>query len=55
MFPEELQGSAGQVIMANSGPVASSTSRAKYRLSVSPAQAAGEYKTVITYTILGTF
>ncbi|MFI5095438.1 MAG: DUF2341 domain-containing protein [Candidatus Acidiferrales bacterium] len=55
MFPEELQGSAGQVIMANFGPVASSVSRAKYRLSVSPAQTAGTYTTVITYTILGTF
>jgi len=55
VFPEELQGSAGQVIMANAGPVASAVSRAKYRLSVPSNQPAGTYTTVITYTILGTF
>lgn len=44
-----------QVLMSNSGPAASATGRAKYRLSVPPSQTAGEYKTVITYTILGTF
>ena len=42
-------------LMSNSGPVASSTSRAKYRLAVAPSQTAGTYTTVITYTILGTF
>lgn len=41
-------------IMSNAGPAAS-TSRAKFRLSVAPSQAAGVYTTVITYTILGTF
>jgi hypothetical protein len=43
------------MIMSNSGPVASTTGRAKYRLSISPGQTAGTYTTVITYTILGTF
>jgi hypothetical protein len=42
-------------IMANTGPVASSTGRAKYRLSASPSQAPGAYATVIMYTLTPTY
>jgi hypothetical protein len=45
----------GQTVMSNTGTVTNSTGRAKYRLSVGSAQAAGTYTTLITYTILGTF
>lgn len=43
-----------EVLMASSTP-AIATSRVKYRLSASPAQGAGTYTTVITYTVIGTF
>ena len=46
---------ASTALMSNTGPVASSIGRVKYRLSHGPLQAAGSYSTVVTYTILGTF
>ena len=46
---------ASQALMSNTGPVASSTGRVKYRLSVGSGQPAGTYTTIITYTVLGTF
>ena len=42
-------------LMSTTGPVASSTGRAKYRLSVAPSQTAGTYTTVITYTLTPTY
>jgi hypothetical protein len=42
-------------IMANTGPVATSVGRAKYRLSASPNQQAGTYSTIIMYTLTPTY
>src|SRR5207248_3459247 len=47
-------GETPQTIMSSSTP-ASVTARIKHRLSVSAAQVAGAYTTVITYTIAATY
>jgi hypothetical protein len=41
-------------LMSNTGP-AVSTSRAKYRLSVSPTQPAATYTTIVDYIITATY
>jgi hypothetical protein len=47
-------GETAQAVMSSS-TAATATGRMKYRLSAGSAQAAGNYTTVITYIITGTY